>query len=75
MSDLTTINTWTNLLLPLIILGVGIGMVMAPVTTVIMASTPVQQSGMGAGILSTIRQIGSNVYRKPIFRFSQLFIS
>jgi len=39
--------------------GLGLGMVMAPVTTVVMASTPVQQSGMGAGINSTMRQIGS----------------
>jgi hypothetical protein len=32
---------------------------MAPVTTVIMASTPVEKSGIGAGILSTTRQIGA----------------
>jgi EmrB/QacA subfamily drug resistance transporter len=59
MMDMTGVSAWTDLLLGLIICGAGIGMVMAPVTTVIMASTPVQQSGMGAGILSTIRQIGS----------------
>jgi EmrB/QacA subfamily drug resistance transporter len=59
MSDLLTISTWTDLLVPLIILGVGIGMVMAPVTTVVMSSTPIQQSGMGAGLLSTTRQIGA----------------
>jgi EmrB/QacA subfamily drug resistance transporter len=59
MIDLTGLTAWTDLLGPLIICGVGIGMVMAPVTTVVMASTPVQQSGMGAGILSTIRQIGA----------------
>jgi EmrB/QacA subfamily drug resistance transporter len=59
MTDLTRVTAWTDLLLGLILCGAGIGMVMAPVTTVVMASTPVQQSGMGAGILSTIRQIGS----------------
>ena len=59
MSDLTGVATWIDLLLPLVVSGIGIGMVMAPVTTVIMASTPVQQSGMGAGILSTTRQIGT----------------
>jgi EmrB/QacA subfamily drug resistance transporter len=57
--DISRVAAWTDLLLGLIICGAGIGMVMAPVTTVIMASTPVQQSGMGAGILSTIRQIGA----------------
>jgi MFS family permease len=59
LSDLTGVTNWTHLLLPLIICGVGIGTVMAPVTTVIMASTPLEQSGMGAGILSTTRQIGA----------------
>jgi EmrB/QacA subfamily drug resistance transporter len=59
MSDMAKINNWTDLLVPMIILGIGIGMVMAPVTTVVMASTPMQQSGMGAGMLSTTRQIGA----------------
>ena len=59
MSDLSVVTDWTNLMLPLAVCGVGMGLVMAPTTTVVMASTPVQQSGMGAGILSTTRQIGS----------------
>jgi len=59
MSDLSGTTDWHNLMLPLAVCGVGMGLVMAPVTTVIMASTPVQQSGMGAGILSTMRLIGS----------------
>lgn len=59
MSDLSGVTSWTDLLIPLILSGAGIGAVMAPVTTVIMASTPVQESGMGAGILSTTRQIGA----------------
>jgi EmrB/QacA subfamily drug resistance transporter len=59
MSDLSTISNWKDLLLPLIICGAGIGMVMAPVSTIVMSSTPMQQSGMGAGILSTTRQIGA----------------
>lgn len=59
MSDLTGVTDWTNLVLPLAVSGIGMGLVMAPTTTVVMASTPVTQSGMGAGILSTTRQIGS----------------
>jgi EmrB/QacA subfamily drug resistance transporter len=61
MSDLSSAAGWQDLVLPLAVTGVGMGMVMAPVTTVVMAATPVQESGMGAGILSTIRQIGSAV--------------
>jgi EmrB/QacA subfamily drug resistance transporter len=59
MSDLSSTTTGSSLALPLAVCGVGMGLVMAPTTTVVMASTPVQQSGMGAGILSTTRQIGS----------------
>lgn len=59
LSRMSNITSWTDMLLPLLVAGAGLGLVMAPVTTIVMASTPVQQSGMGAGILSTTRQIGS----------------
>ena len=59
MTDLTGVTDWKNLVLPLAVAGAGMALVMAPTTTVVMASTPVQQSGMGAGILSTTRQIGT----------------
>jgi MFS family permease len=59
MSDLSGTTDWPDLMLPLAVCGIGMGMVMAPVTTVIMASAPVQQSGMSAGMLSTVRLIGS----------------
>jgi EmrB/QacA subfamily drug resistance transporter len=58
-SNLTPATSESSLIFPLAVCGVGLGMVMAPVTTVVMANTPIQQSGMGAGILSTARQIGS----------------
>ncbi len=59
MSDLSSVTNWQQLVLPLAVTGIGMGMVMAPVTTVVMGATPVQESGMGAGILSTTRQIGT----------------
>ncbi len=59
LSQLANVNNWTDLLPPLLVCGFGMGLVMAPVTTVVMTSVPVQQSGMGAGILATCRQIGS----------------
>jgi MFS family permease len=59
LSDLSPNTTQTSLILPLALCGIGMGLIMAPVTTVVMAATPVQESGMGAGILSTVRQIGS----------------
>jgi EmrB/QacA subfamily drug resistance transporter len=59
MSHLSGVTDWTNLALPLAVCGVGMGLVMAPTTTIVMASTPVEHSGMGAGILATTRQIGA----------------
>lgn len=59
MSGLSAATDWTDLVLPLGLCGLGMGSVMAPVATVIMANTPVDQSGMGAGILSTVRNIAS----------------
>jgi EmrB/QacA subfamily drug resistance transporter len=59
MSNLSASTDWPDLMLPLAVCGVGMGLVMAPVTTKVMASTPVQQSGMGAGMFSTVRLIGS----------------
>jgi EmrB/QacA subfamily drug resistance transporter len=61
MSDLSAMTDWPNLILPLAVGGAGMGLVMAPVVTLIMGNTPVQQSGMGAGILSTVRLIGSTL--------------
>ena len=59
MADLSGVTDSANLILPLAVCGAGMGLVMAPVTTVVMASTPMQQSGAGAGILATMRQVGS----------------
>jgi EmrB/QacA subfamily drug resistance transporter len=59
MSNLSVTTDWPDLILALAVCGAGMGMVMAPVVTLIMANTPVEQSGMGAGILSTVRMIGS----------------
>jgi predicted MFS family arabinose efflux permease len=59
MSNLSAATTEVSLILPMAVCGLGMGLIMAPVTTVVMEGTPVEQSGMGAGILSAIRQIGS----------------
>ena len=59
MADLSGVTDSANLILPLAVCGAGMGLVMAPVTTVVMASTPMEQSGAGAGILATMRQVGS----------------
>lgn len=59
LSNLTVSTTEQELILPLAICGIGMGLVIAPTTTAVMASVPVNQSGAAAGILATTRQVGS----------------
>jgi hypothetical protein len=59
MADLSIDTTWQSLIVPLILAGVGMGLVMAPVNTVIMGAARVEQSGAASGIMTTMRQIGS----------------
>jgi len=59
MADLSIDTTWQSLIVPLIFAGVGMGLIMAPVNTVMMAAARVEQSGAASGIMTTMRQIGS----------------
>ncbi len=58
LSQLSIDTTWQSLVIPLALAGVGMGLVMAPVNTVILASVPVEKSGAASGIMSTTRQLG-----------------
>jgi MFS family permease len=59
MSNLTPTEEWHNLVAPLSVCGLGMGLVMAPTTAAVMASAPMERSGQAAGILATMRQVGS----------------
>ena len=59
MSGLSVATTQQSLILPLAVCGVGMGLVMAPLTAVVMESAPVEESGSAAGILATMRQVGT----------------
>ena len=59
MANLSVDTTWQSLIVPLIFAGVGMGLIMAPVNTVMMAAARVEQSGAASGIMTTMRQIGS----------------
>ncbi len=50
---------WSSFVIPFMISGIGIGMVMAPLTSVVMASAPLGKAGQASGVLSTMRQLGS----------------
>jgi EmrB/QacA subfamily drug resistance transporter len=59
MAHLSVDTSWQSLLVPLIFAGVGMGLIMAPVNTVMMATAKVEQSGAASGVMTTMRQIGS----------------
>lgn len=52
-----TINSW-QMLAPLIVAGAGFGLIIAPVTDLILTDVPVSDAGAGSGLLSTIQQVG-----------------
>lgn len=47
------------LALVLVIFGLGQGMVMAPLYALVLSKVPAVHAGSGAGVLSTVRQIGN----------------
>ncbi|ADJ25533.1 drug resistance transporter, EmrB/QacA subfamily [Dehalogenimonas lykanthroporepellens BL-DC-9] len=46
---------------PLGLTGIGLGLVMAPLSSIVMASAPVVRSGTASGILTTMRQTGATL--------------
>jgi EmrB/QacA subfamily drug resistance transporter len=50
--------SYAMFVIPMIIVSLGIGLVMAPATNSIMGSIPVDQSGVGSALNNTTRQIG-----------------
>jgi MFS family permease len=49
------------MLAPLLVEGVGIGLVMAPLVSLALSRTPPQHAGMAAGILSTMQSTGNAI--------------
>jgi EmrB/QacA subfamily drug resistance transporter len=54
-------TVWWRVVLPLTGTGLGLGLVMAPLGTVVMSSAPVATSGAASGILTTMRQVGATL--------------
>ncbi len=51
-------STFWTLLPSLILGGIGMALTMSPMTSVAMASVPVDKAGVGSGVLNSFRQIG-----------------
>jgi EmrB/QacA subfamily drug resistance transporter len=51
-------STWQSFLAPLIVAGLGMGCVFAPLITVAMRNIQPQIAGAASGVLNTVRQVG-----------------
>jgi EmrB/QacA subfamily drug resistance transporter len=54
-----TDSTWVTFLPSMSLLGLGIGLVFAPLTTIAMFKVPERLAGAASGTLNTMRQVGS----------------
>jgi EmrB/QacA subfamily drug resistance transporter len=61
LSGLGTSSSQGDVIWRLVICGIGIGLVMAPMTDAALGSAPIQKSGVAAGVLNTCRQLGGAI--------------
>jgi hypothetical protein len=54
----TPSSSWESFLPPLIVAGLGMGCVFAPLVTVAMRNIQPQMAGAASGVLNTVRQVG-----------------
>jgi EmrB/QacA subfamily drug resistance transporter len=54
-------STWVNFLAPAIVMGAGMGMTFAPMTTVAMRNISPRMAGAASGVMNTMRQLGAAV--------------
>lgn len=55
-----TVNTTsTDLILPFIIMGLGMGLIQAPISSAVLKNVPPDEAGGASGVVTTIRQIGA----------------
>jgi EmrB/QacA subfamily drug resistance transporter len=59
--------TLVDVLVPLVIFGVGISMLVAPLTTALMSSVPVRNAGLGSAINNAISRVGSPLVSAVLF--------
>ncbi|WP_396908745.1 MFS transporter [Mycolicibacterium sp.] len=60
-SRLTVDAVYLDVLWPLLLLGAGMGLCMAPATTAIMTATPADDHGVGAAVNDAAREVGAAI--------------
>ncbi|MEV6649253.1 MFS transporter [Streptomyces sp. NPDC051219] len=54
----TSIHAW-QMALPLIVMGVGMGLIVAPLTDAVLSEVPREHSGSASGLINTTQQMGN----------------
>ena len=54
-------TTYSGLLVPFVLMGVGIALVMSPMSTAAMNAVSVQKAGVASGVLQMSRMVGGTV--------------
>ena len=60
-AGINTGTTYAGLLIPFILMGLGIALVMSPMSTAAMNAVSVQKSGVASGVLQMSRMVGASV--------------
>jgi EmrB/QacA subfamily drug resistance transporter len=60
-AGIDTSTTYSGLLIPFILMGVGIALIMSPMSTAAMNAVSVQKSGIASGVLQMSRMVGASV--------------
>jgi MFS family permease len=60
-AGIDTATTYSGLIVPFILMGIGIALVMSPMSTAAMNAVSVQKSGVASGVLQMSRMVGASV--------------
>jgi EmrB/QacA subfamily drug resistance transporter len=60
-AGIDTSTTYSGLLIPFILMGIGIALIMSPMSTAAMNAVSVQKSGVASGVLQMSRMVGASV--------------
>ncbi|MFJ5118668.1 MFS transporter [Kitasatospora sp. NPDC088548] len=53
----TAITAW-QMVLPLVVMGLGMGLIVAPITDAVLAEVPREHAGSASGLINTVNQLG-----------------
>jgi EmrB/QacA subfamily drug resistance transporter len=70
-----TVNTSvSDLILPFVVMGVGMGIIQAPISSAVLKNVPPDKAGGASGVVTTIRQIGAVMGIAVLGAFLQSFL-